>query len=106
MWQRVNRRWHLFVIDVSRIPDGQFAATACSNPIQVRRRNQSVFPSEKRCNFCSRVSQLINSSIDNARYFLPKEKDLAVLRRALELTQSSTLVKMLDARIRRLEGKS
>jgi hypothetical protein len=105
MWQRVKGKYH-FLVNVDLMEDGRTAQTFCRDMVEVKRKNQVPYAMNDRCGYCSGVSHLINTSVADAMIYLKGERNLKVIRRAIELTKSVTLVKALKAKIRKLEKVS
>lgn len=107
MWQKWKGKYHFLITVRGVAKEGQFLQTYCQELVQVRKKNQVPYPLERKCGNCSGVSALINTSVEEAkRYSLPRESRLVVLYRALELTQSVTLKKAIESRIRKVAGVS
>lgn len=102
MWQKYKGKFH-FLLNADRMEDGRTAQSACQELIEVARKNQTTYPMDNKCGKCSRIAVLINSSIEDSKDDLRREKDMYILRRAFELTQSVTMRKMIRAQIRKLE---
>lgn len=106
MWQKVKGKYHLLLSPAWRIEDtadGRTLQTACEKLVQVRKKNQVLYPSDHRCGVCDGVASLVHTSVEEARrYSLPRETRLVVLYRARELTKSKTLKTAIDRRIRKV----
>jgi hypothetical protein len=107
MWQKVNGKYHLLMHMDQDVADGCFRECACGRQVQVRRKNQDpyVHYGGKKCEICSGVWHINFTSVDDAKGSIRIQRNLKVLRRALELADRVTLTRALESRIRQLENE-
>ena len=105
MWQKYKGKYHLILHHQIDKEDGRFIAIACDDLINSRRKNQTAYPLDIRtcCETCACVWRLVYTSTSDAKNNIKDMSNLRALRRALYLSRSVTLNKMIDKRIRKIE---
>lgn len=105
MWQKSKKKLHLILNHQIDKEDGRFIAIACNDLIPSRKKNQISYPMNVAdcCEVCAYVWRLVYTSTSDAKNNLKTMNNLRALRRALELSKSVTLNKMIEIRIRQIE---
>lgn len=106
MWQRIKKddeQWH-FIKNTQADLNGYVCETACGEKIVLdiaaARTDPYLVPG---CKYCVPIWHLVCTSVDEARAQLKNVFDMRVLTRAALLIDSVTLLRAIDARIRKLE---
>lgn len=104
MWQKNKSKYHLLLNYSNETRDGSFCQVACGDQLQSKKKKQSVFlPRGEECPICKGVWHLAFTSTADAMITLKNETNIKVLNQAAIITKSTTLLKAINARIRKIE---
>lgn len=105
MWQKYKGKYHLILNHQIDKEDGRMIVIACDDVISSKKKNQTAYPLDIRtcCEVCAYVWRLVYTSTSDAKNNIKDMSNLRALRRALYLSRSVTLNKMIDVRIRKIE---
>lgn len=104
MWQKNKSKHHLLLNYSNETCDGSFRQTACGDQIRSKKKNQSAYPPlAQDCEICSEVWHIAFTSVSEAISKLKNTTNVKVLDQVAILTNSTTLLKAIHARMRKLE---
>lgn len=104
MWQKNKGKYHLLLNYSNETHDGSYRQVACGDLLRSKKKNQSVFlPLGEDCVICKGVWHLAFTSTADAMTTLRNETNIKVLNQAAIITKSTTLLKAIHARIRKIE---
>ena len=104
MWQRDRKNYHLILNSYAVTPDGYLIEMACGAQRQQRKSRQTTLaPYLEHCPICDGIWRIVFTSVEDAKSTVRSTSDMKVLKRSLALTNSATLKKMINARIKKLE---
>jgi Zn-finger nucleic acid-binding protein len=103
IWQKHKNNYHLLRPVSDGLQDGAYVKTVCNVQIVVKRKDQLVIVTDDMCPICNGVWHLVYTSVADAMQSVRRETNQKVLDCAAIATSSSTLLKAINARIRKLQ---